>query len=96
MRPGITGFTQAYYRNSISQDLKLKYDAEYANNVSFIKDLKYFLKQLKPFCDEKIYIKIKKKWSFTNMVFEDEIKKRLNGKRLLLLGGGLWKDVIQK
>ena len=46
VRPGITGFTQAYYRNSISQDLKLKYDAEYANNVSFIKDLKIFFKTI--------------------------------------------------
>lgn len=26
----------------------------------------------------------------------DEIKRKLNGKRLLILGGGLWKDAIQK
>lgn len=44
VRPGITGYTQAYYRNSISQDEKIELDAEYSNNVSFIGDVKILLK----------------------------------------------------
>ena len=39
VRPGITGYSQAYFRNSISQEEKLQYDAEYAQNVTFIGDI---------------------------------------------------------
>lgn len=44
VRPGITGYTQAYYRQSISQEEKLQLDAEYAKNVSFIGDIKIIFK----------------------------------------------------
>lgn len=40
IQPGITGYSQAYYRNSISQDEKYRLDAWYADNVSFILDMK--------------------------------------------------------
>lgn len=40
VRPGVTGYTQAYYRNSISQDEKFAYDAEYAETVTFWLDIK--------------------------------------------------------
>lgn len=40
VKPGITGFAQAYYRNSISQDEKYHLDAYYAKNISFILDAK--------------------------------------------------------
>lgn len=40
VKPGITGYAQAYYRNSITQDEKFKWDAFYADNVSFWMDLK--------------------------------------------------------
>lgn len=40
VRPGITGFTQAYFRNSIGQDEKFKHDAWYVDNMSFILDVK--------------------------------------------------------
>ena len=46
VRPGITGFSQAYYRNSISQEQKFLYDSFYANNISFIFDLKIFIKTI--------------------------------------------------
>lgn len=46
VRPGVTGYTQAYYRNSISQEEKLKLDAIYAQNVSFILDVKIFIKTI--------------------------------------------------
>ncbi len=46
VRPGVTGYTQAYYRNSISQEEKLKLDAIYAQKVSFILDVKIFIKTI--------------------------------------------------
>ena len=46
VRPGITGYTQAYYRNSIGvRDKRLK-DAWYANNISFMLDVKIFFKTI--------------------------------------------------
>ncbi len=44
VRPGITGYSQAYYRNSITQQEKFKYDCYYAENVSFMMDVKILLK----------------------------------------------------
>ena len=46
VRPGITGYTQAYYRNSLSLREKRLKDSWYANNVSFILDLKIFFKTI--------------------------------------------------
>ena len=40
IRPGITGYSQAYYRNSISQEKKYNLDAWYVDNISFLLDLK--------------------------------------------------------
>lgn len=39
IRPGITGYAQAKYRNSISQDKKIQLDCWYADNVSLLLDL---------------------------------------------------------
>ena len=44
VRPGITGYSQAFFRNSISQEEKLQYDADYAQHVTFIGDMKILLK----------------------------------------------------
>lgn len=46
VRPGITGYTQAYYRNSMSPREKRVLDAWYANNVSFSLDVKIFFKTI--------------------------------------------------
>jgi len=46
VRPGITGYSQAYYRNSISQEEKFEYDAEYAKKVSFSLDVKIYFKTI--------------------------------------------------
>lgn len=46
VRPGITGYQQAYYRNSIGQEQKFEMDAQYAQNVTFMFDLKIFLKTI--------------------------------------------------
>jgi lipopolysaccharide/colanic/teichoic acid biosynthesis glycosyltransferase len=45
-RPGITGYTQAYYRNAISNREKRLKDAWYANNVSFWLDVKIFFRTI--------------------------------------------------
>ncbi len=40
IKPGITGYTQAFFRNSITQDEKFKWDAYYADNVSLWMDVR--------------------------------------------------------
>lgn len=40
VRPGITGYSQAYYRNSIGQEEKFKQDCYYVDNISLIMDIK--------------------------------------------------------
>lgn len=40
VKPGITGYAQAYYRNSITQEEKFHWDAYYAENISFWMDMK--------------------------------------------------------
>ncbi|WP_432694247.1 sugar transferase [Priestia aryabhattai] len=44
VRPGITGYNQAYYRNSNTQKEKFKNDVFYVNNISWELDLKIFFK----------------------------------------------------
>lgn len=46
VRPGISGYTQAYYRNSISMREKRIFDSWYANNVSFGLDVKIVFKTI--------------------------------------------------
>ena len=43
IRPGITGYSQAYYRNSITQDEKFAYDAYYVEHMSLWLDVKILL-----------------------------------------------------
>jgi len=45
-RPGITGYNQAYFRNSSDGLEKMKNDLYYSQNFSFFFDLKIFLKTL--------------------------------------------------
>ena len=47
VRPGITGYTQAYFRNSIPQDEKLKYDVDYVKKLSFTLDCKILFQTMK-------------------------------------------------
>ena len=44
VRPGVTGYAQAYFRNSISQEDKFKYDKYYVEHVSLLFDLKILIK----------------------------------------------------
>ena len=43
VRPGITGYSQAYFRNSITQDQKVVNDCYYVDHVSFIFDVKILI-----------------------------------------------------
>lgn len=40
VKPGVTGYAQAYYRNSITNEEKIKWDAYYADNISMWVDIK--------------------------------------------------------
>lgn len=46
VRPGITGYNQAYYRNSVEQNEKFEHDVYYAENISFVLDVKIFFKTI--------------------------------------------------
>lgn len=46
VRPGITGYSQAFFRNSISMKEKRENDIYYVEKVSLLFDLKIFLKTL--------------------------------------------------
>ena len=47
VRPGITGYNQAYYRNSADAQEKIDNDVYYAKNISFALDVKIILKTVK-------------------------------------------------
>lgn len=46
VRPGITGYSQAYFRNSADGAEKMQHDAYYARNCSFVMDVKIFFKTI--------------------------------------------------
>lgn len=46
VKPGITGYAQAFFRNSITQEEKYRYDAYYAENISFFLDIKIIMKTI--------------------------------------------------
>ena len=46
VKPGITGYSQAYYRNSADGENKMKNDVFYAQNCSFLLDIKIFFKTI--------------------------------------------------
>ena len=47
IRPGITGYTQAYYRNNLGVREKRMYDACYAHGVTFLLDIKILLRTIR-------------------------------------------------
>ena len=46
VRPGLTGYSQAFFRNAIDLQSKLQYDAEYARKVNFRMDCIIFFKTI--------------------------------------------------
>lgn len=47
VRPGITGYNQAYFRNSADAQEKIDNDVYYAKNISFALDVKIVMKTIK-------------------------------------------------
>ena len=47
VKPGITGYNQAYFRNSADAQEKIDNDVYYAKNISFTLDVKIFFKTIK-------------------------------------------------
>lgn len=47
VRPGLTGLAQASGRNNLKWEEKFAYDIEYANNITFLMDVKIILKTIK-------------------------------------------------
>lgn len=66
VRPGITGYTQAYYRNGLSNREKRLKDAWYANNLSLWLDVRIFFKSISTV--------LKREGIYSN----DEVKKEAN------------------
>lgn len=57
VRPGITGYVQAYYRNSIGQEEKVRLACHYVDNVTFGMDVKIILQTVKSVLKrENIYV----------------------------------------
>ena len=46
IRPGITGYAQAYYRNAIGEEEKFKIDCYYGKHISFGLDVKILIKTI--------------------------------------------------
>ena len=46
VRPGITGYNQAYFRNSVTSEQKLLNDVYYVDNLSFALDVKILFKTI--------------------------------------------------
>lgn len=46
VRPGLTGYNQAYFRNSADSDQKMYNDAYYAEHITFLFDIKIFFKTI--------------------------------------------------
>lgn len=61
VNPGITGYTQAYFRNSIEQERKFEMDAEYVKNISFMLDIKILLYTVYSVMMRKNIYKVEKK-----------------------------------
>lgn len=72
VKPGITGYNQAYYRNSVEQNEKFEHDLFYAENISFIFDLKIFLKTIST------VIKRESIYNDASSPIENELKKMEN------------------
>lgn len=56
LRPGITGYNQAYFRNSSDSKTKISNDIYYVKNISFWMDIKIIIRTIKTvICRENIY-----------------------------------------
>ena len=63
VKPGITGYSQAYYRNSITAEEKFKNDVFYVDNFTLILDLKILVQT---------FISVLSKKNINNSGYEDK------------------------
>ena len=62
VRPGITGYNQAYFRNSVTTEEKIKNDVYYVDHLSFWMDVKVFFKTIVSVLkSENVYVKQEEK-----------------------------------
>lgn len=58
VRPGITGYNQAYYRNSVEWKERIKNDIYYIDHLTLMMDIKVFFKTIETIIKrENVYIK---------------------------------------
>ena len=80
VRPGLTGYNQAYFRNSVEQNEKFEHDVYYANHISFWFDIKIIFKTIKTvLLHESVY-------NDASSPTEDEMKK---------IGGGYLNNLFK-
>jgi len=62
VRPGITGYNQAYFRNSVDGKTKILNDLFYARNISFLLDLNIIFRTIRTiFLSDNIYVEDNRK-----------------------------------
>lgn len=81
VKPGITGYTQAYYRNGIIARKQRLIDVWYANNVKFSLDVKIFFKTISTIIKRKnIYSEVNNTYSKETIREEKEYEESINNK----------------
>lgn len=76
VKPGITGYSQAYFRNSVDGDEKMKNDAYYARNCTFVMDVKIFFKTVMTVLEHKnTYKDITKESNHLDELAKQEIER---------------------
>lgn len=83
VKPGITGYSQAYFRNSADAQQKIDNDVYYAKNISFLLDIKIILKTIKTVL-------------FRENLYKDTNMNPETPKKLLMLGGGFLQHFVIK
>ena len=77
VKSGITGYAQAYYRNSATLEEKIEADNYYVDNVSFILDIKIFFKTICRIISHKgVYVSRKDGDELRNPMSADEVKSK--------------------
>jgi lipopolysaccharide/colanic/teichoic acid biosynthesis glycosyltransferase/biotin carboxylase len=81
VKPGITGYSQAYYRNSADAQKKIDNDVYYAENISFLLDVKIIFKTVKTVL-------------FRENLYKEVEREANHPKKLLMLGGGFLQNFV--
>jgi putative NIF3 family GTP cyclohydrolase 1 type 2 len=76
VRPGLTGYNQAYFRNSATALEKLQHDAYYVENLSFAMDVKVFFKTIVTVLKrDNVYVKQEKPVAVSTVDSEGNVAK---------------------